>query len=175
MDGTSLVKVGIFPSIGAGGGTEAEVTDLESVFSDLVRVETRLWNLVEMRLRAEHDLTLGRFETMSVIGRRGRCRPYDIAGDLGITVSGASKLIDRIEAAGHCTRTANPADGRSLLVELTTTGGVLLGQARITVRDVLSEHVTSALSPPAVQQLSASLADLRSAIYACDDATGARQ
>ena len=56
------------------------MSELAQTFHDLVRVETRLWNGVDRRLREECDLTLARFETMQVIGRSGPCRVLDIAG-----------------------------------------------------------------------------------------------
>jgi hypothetical protein len=44
---------------------------------------------------------------------------FDIAEELSLTVGGTSKLVDRIEAAGHCVRRANPDDRRSSIIELT--------------------------------------------------------
>ena len=43
------------------------------------------------------------------------CRVYDIAGELGITTGGTSKLVDRIEADGRCRRLPNHADFAGLL------------------------------------------------------------
>jgi DNA-binding MarR family transcriptional regulator len=34
----------------------------------------------------------------------------DIAAELAIGWSGASKIVDRVEAGGHCRRRANPED-----------------------------------------------------------------
>jgi DNA-binding MarR family transcriptional regulator len=148
------------------------VTDLERLFSDLVRVETRLWNLLEARLQSELGLTLGRFETMAVLGRRGRCRAQDIAAELGITLSGTSKLLTRIEGAGHCVRAANPDDGRSSLIELTPHGRATLAEARGLVQTELAEHLDAALSPQAVRTLSATLARLKSSTYLTDATPG---
>jgi DNA-binding MarR family transcriptional regulator len=49
------------------------------------------------------------------------CRVFDINEQLSITV-GASKLVDRIEAAGLCRRRVNPDDRRSRFIELTPAG-----------------------------------------------------
>src|SRR6516165_10084105 len=94
------------------------MTDLKKLFSELIRFETELWNAIDARLRAEFDLPLSRFEPMQIIGRRGACRVNDIAEELVITVGGTSKLVDRIQAAGHCRRRSNPHDGRSSIIEL---------------------------------------------------------
>ena len=91
-------------------------------FDNLVRFETELWTAVDQRLRIEHDLPLSRFEPMQIIDRLGSCRVFDIAEALAITVGGTSKLVDRIEAAGHCRRKSNPTDKRSSLIELTPEG-----------------------------------------------------
>lgn len=146
--------------------------NFQGLFSDLVRVETRLWNLLEARLQAELDLTLGRFETMTVIGSRGRCRAQDVADELGITISGASKLLARTEAVGHCARTANPDDGRSSLVELTERGRAVLKQGRRIVDDELATTLDAALDPDAITALSTALSALKLSIHPTDDTRG---
>ena len=98
------------------------MTDLKTLFHELIRFETELWNAIDTRLRSGHDLPLTWFEPMQVMARYPVCRVYDIAGELSITPGGTSKLVDRIEAAGLCCRKANPADRRSHLIELTPAG-----------------------------------------------------
>lgn len=140
------------------------MSDLVSLFSDLVRVETRLWNLIDARLRSELDMSLGRYETMGVIQRRGGCRPRDIAGDLGITVSGTSKIVARVEAAGHCVRASNPGDGRSLFVALTEAGRTALAQAAEVVEDELAAQVGYALPTRKVEALGSVLSLLNASL-----------
>lgn len=142
------------------------MSDLTGLFSDLVRVETRLWNLIDSRLRGELGLSLGRYEAMSVLRRRGSCRPLDIAGDLGITVSGTSKIVARVEAAGHCVRASNPGDGRSLFVELTDAGRSALAQAVEVVENELATHLSAALPPRRIEALGDALGDLRASLSA---------
>jgi DNA-binding MarR family transcriptional regulator len=139
------------------------VTDLERVFSELVRLETELWNAADARLRADFDLPLSRYEPMRVVERRGSCRVNDIAAELVITVGGTSKLIDRIEASGYCRRRPNPEDGRSSIVELTPSGKRLLAKAKLALDDELSTHLEAVLSPRALQQFAATLTTLRAA------------
>lgn len=149
------------------------MSDLVSLFSDLVRVETRLWNLIDARLRSELDMSLGRYETMAVIQRRGGCRPLDIAGDLGITVSGTSKIVARVEAAGHCVRGSNPGDGRSLVVALTEAGRTALAQAAEVVEDELAVQMGSALSPRKIEALGSALSLLKASLSASAQGQGA--
>jgi DNA-binding MarR family transcriptional regulator len=139
------------------------MTDVAALFSELVRFETELWNAVDARLRAECDLPLSRFEPMQVIGRRGTCRVNDIAEELAITVGGTSKLVDRIEAAGHCRRRANPDDRRSSIIELTPAGRRILTAASVAFEDELAFRLGSAVSARALKQFGETLTKLRHA------------
>ena len=111
-------------------GTAEPGLDLRFLLSELVRLETELWNAVEGRLRADFSVTLPVFEFLQVISRTPACRVQDIAAELRITTGGTSKLVDRIEALGLCRRRSNPDDRRSSLLELTPAGGKLLRAAR---------------------------------------------
>jgi DNA-binding MarR family transcriptional regulator len=139
------------------------MTDLEWVFSELVRLETELWNAADARLRTDFNLPLSRYEPMRVIQRRGSCRVNDIATELVITIGGTSKLIDRIEGSGHCRRRPNPEDGRSSIIELTPSGKRLLAKAKLALDDELTAHLGAVLSPRALQQFAATLTKLRAA------------
>jgi DNA-binding MarR family transcriptional regulator len=138
-----------------------ERVELAGLFSDLVRLETELWNAVDARLRSDFDLPLAWFEPMDVIDRTSPCRIFDIATALSITVGGTSKLVDRIEGAGFCRRLANPADRRSSLIELTQPGRRLLVKATRSLDDELHTRLGSAASPRQLQQLQATLTKLR--------------
>jgi DNA-binding MarR family transcriptional regulator len=141
----------------------ADGPDLKTLFHDLVRLETSLWNAVEVRLRAEHDLTLPFFEFMQVIAHTPGCRVQDIAAELGITVGGTSKIVDRLEAAGYCARTANPGDRRSSIVTLTPAGKRLLPKVAATVDSELRARLGSLLPERSLTQLGKTLARLRAA------------
>lgn len=135
--------------------------ELAGLFNELVRLETELWNAVDARLRADFDLPLARFEPMQVIQRVPSCRVNDIAAALSITIGGTSKLVDRIEAAGHCRRLANPHDRRSSLIELTPAGRRLLGKATAAFEQELETRVRSAVSDRQLAQFHTTLGKLR--------------
>lgn len=143
-----------------------EVTsgDLTALFSDLVRLETELWDALDARLRTECGLRVGRFDTMRVIARTTPCRVFDIAEGLAITVGGASKMVDRIEAAGHCVRRSNPDDRRSSIIELTPAGGSLLATAAAVVEDELRARIGSALPAADLARLHTTVVALRRAV-----------
>ena len=144
--------------------------DLKLLFAELIRFETELWNGVEARLRTDLDLPLSRFEPMQVISRHPSCRVYDIADELSITVGGTSKLVDRIEAAGHCSRRANPDDRRSSIIELTPAGRRLLSEATAVFEEELQARLGSALSSRSFHEFGASLSKLRAANRAAERA-----
>jgi DNA-binding MarR family transcriptional regulator len=137
------------------------VTQLTALFSDLVRLETRLYNALDARLKAEHDLPLGQFEFLRFIAGRTTTRVYDIAHEMAITVGATSKGVDRLEAAGRCRRTANPDDRRSSLVELTPAGSAILAAATPTVEAELETWLGAALPSDTLDGLAATLSVLR--------------
>ena len=141
---------------------------LTRLFSELVRLETELWDAVERRLRADHGLPLPNFEFMQVISRTPNCRVQDIAAEMSITVGGTSKIVDRIEAAGHCARRANPDDRRSSIIELTPAGKRLLARATVTFEDELRKRLGTALSDSSSVQFTKTLTRLRAAVRSAD-------
>jgi DNA-binding MarR family transcriptional regulator len=135
--------------------------DLASLFSDLIRLETELWDLVDARLRRDHDLALSWFEPMHVIDSTPNCRVIDVAEALSITVGGTSKLIDRIENAGWCERSPHPDDGRSSTIELTHAGRRLLTAAQRTLTDEIGVRLGEPLSTSELQRFAATIRKLR--------------
>jgi DNA-binding MarR family transcriptional regulator len=138
------------------------MADLQSVFSDLIRFETELWNAVDARLRSDCDLPMSQFEPMQVINRIGACRASDVARELSITEGGTSKLVARIEASGYCDRRSNPDDGRSSIIALTPRGERVLREATVVFTLELETWLGAALSPRALEQFSTTLTTLRS-------------
>jgi DNA-binding MarR family transcriptional regulator len=140
--------------------------ELRVLFSELVRLETELWDAVEGRLRSDHGITLPFFEFMQIISRHPNCRVQDIAAELSITVGGTSKIVDRIETAGYCARHANPSDRRSSILALTPSGKRLLPKITATVDDELSARLGSVLSGPSLAELIGTLSGLRDGVSA---------
>jgi DNA-binding MarR family transcriptional regulator len=152
MEGTSVGRVRRDP-------------DLAALFSDLIRLETELWDLVEARLRRDHDLVLSWFEPMQVIDRTPGCRVIDIADALSITIGGTSKLVDRMENAGWCERSPNPDDGRSSTIKLTRSGQRLLTAARRSFADELSQRLSGSLSTSELHRFAAAVHELRTHVH----------
>jgi DNA-binding MarR family transcriptional regulator len=144
------------------------MVDLKLLFSQLVRFETEIWNAVDSRLRADCELPLHHFEPMQIMSRRSACRVQDIADELVITVGGASKIVDRIEASGYCRRRANPDDRRSSIVQLTANGERILAKATTVFDGELHTRLGAAVPERSLQQLATTLARLRAAGHVAD-------
>jgi DNA-binding MarR family transcriptional regulator len=139
--------------------------DLGALFSDLIRLETELWDLVDTRLRREHDLALSWFELMQVIDSTPGCRVIDIADALSITIGGTSKLVDRIQNAGWCERSPNPDDGRSSTIRLTRAGRRRFVAARRTFTDEVGIRLGEPLSTSELQRFAATVHKLRTHVH----------
>jgi len=160
-----LYSVAMSPS---SQGVDEPGPDLPFLFSELVRLETELWNAVESRLRAEFRVTLPVYEFLQVISSYRACRVQDIAAGLSITVGGTSKIVDRIEASGYCVRSANPADRRSSIITLTPSGQRLLPKLAAAVDGELRSLLGTGLSDRSLVQLTSTLTRLRGAVRARD-------
>lgn len=141
--------------------TKDATARLSSFFDDLVRCETRLYNALSERLRAEHGLVATQFELLRYFRDHPGSRVADTATNFAAGIGAISKGVDRLEARGWVARHANPADRRSSLVTLTGTGATLLGAAEETYAAVLDELVSSFLAPEQVAAAGAALTILR--------------
>lgn len=93
-------------------------------FDTLVLHETRLWSMVERRLRAtEGAVSLGRFEVLRTVGGAdGAARVQDVAAALLITVGAASRIVERLVADGLIERAPHETDRRSHHLRLSPAG-----------------------------------------------------
>lgn len=137
------------------------MTDLAQVFADLVRYETRLYNALGARLRAEHGLAASQFEFLRIIGGRDNCRVNDLAQEFAITVGATSKGVDRLESAGWVRRRPNPDNRRSFLLDLTEAGRKLLDDATPTFEAELRVWLADPLAAESLDQLSVTVGRLR--------------
>ena len=136
--------------------------DLSGLFRDLVRLETEVWNRLDATVHQAHGVPLAWLEIIQVVDvTEGVCRVLDIARALSITVGGASKVVDKVEAAGLCRRQRNPADGRSNLIRLTEPGADLMKAADVTLASALADLVGEAAPVDELAQLSVTLRRLR--------------
>ncbi|MFC4533162.1 MarR family winged helix-turn-helix transcriptional regulator [Sphaerisporangium dianthi] len=139
------------------------MASLRTIFDDLVRLETLMWNGIDARMKQECDLPLGFFKALLVIDSTPSCRVQDLASALAVTVGGASQGVDRMARAGLCVRQANPTDRRSSLVRLTPEGRRRLKCADETFDRGLSD-LFGPLAAADLQVLGPALAALRGVV-----------
>jgi len=89
---------------------------------------------IDRSLRETHGLTLLHFEVLLHLDRApgNRMRMSDLAASVRMSQSGASRLVDRVERAGHVVRRECDADGRVLYAHLSESGKAQLLEAHPT-------------------------------------------
>jgi DNA-binding MarR family transcriptional regulator len=136
----------------------------DTVFSDLVRVETRLYNAVAERMKAGTGLGAGHFELLRRVRDHPDARVGDIASAFAIGVGTTSKIVDRLEQQGWLERRANPANRRSSLLALTPAGEAVVAQAEPVWQAAIQEILGGAVTAAELKALGRTLAALRSGL-----------
>jgi len=109
---------------------------------------------------AEHHLAPVEFEVLLRLARspEGRLRMTDLSTQTGITTSGITRVIDRLEHDGLVCRQACPTDRRSSYAVITATGRTRLAALLPGHLALIEEWFTGRLTP---DQLTALLDGLR--------------
>jgi DNA-binding MarR family transcriptional regulator len=136
--------------------------DLDTVFTDLVRVETRLYNAVGEHVKAEAGVGAGHFELLRYVGGHPGARVADLASAFAIGVGTTSKIADRLEKEGWLERRPNPANRRSSLLALTPAGESVVSRAEPVWQAAIQEILGGAVTPEELTALSLALGALRS-------------
>jgi len=145
----------------AGNVAEGRI-DLDTVFTDLVRVETRLYNAVEQRVKAEAGVGAGHFELLRYVRDHPGARVADLASAFAIGVGATSKIVDRLEKEEWVQRRPNPANRRSSLLALTPAGESAVSRAEPAWQTAIQEFLGQAVTPEDLTALSRALGALRS-------------
>jgi DNA-binding MarR family transcriptional regulator len=76
---------------------------------------------------AEHAITAARFDALDALARSGgRARPAELRAMLHLPAQTLTGVIDHLESAGLVSRSPNPLDRRSVLVDITPAGRAAL-------------------------------------------------
>jgi DNA-binding MarR family transcriptional regulator len=97
----------------------------------LLRAHAATTRELSALLVAEHGLTINDFECLLRLSRAEgqRMRRVDLAGELLLTASGVTRLLDGLEAAGYVERAACASDRRVTYAVLTEAGEAKLREA----------------------------------------------
>lgn len=113
-----------------------------------VVAQSRIFQEIEEDLRARFGITHAEFEVLLRLYRHpdGRMRLQDLAAASLLTPSGTSRLVDRLEKAGHVRREVAEEDRRGSYAALTPQGRAHfdeVGPAHVAlVRDVFLNRFT---------------------------------
>ena len=99
-----------------------------------LRVHASLVRDLDRELEEAHGLPLTHYEVLLYLANApdNRLRMSDLASSVLLSQSGVTRLIDRLERAGHVVRKPCPEDRRVLWAQLTEAGRSRLGEARPT-------------------------------------------
>jgi MarR family transcriptional regulator, 2-MHQ and catechol-resistance regulon repressor len=124
---------------------------------------TGLRGELERRLEEECGLSLISFELLLRLARSpgGRLRMSELAVQTGLSPSGLSRAVDRLEEAELVNRAACPSDRRGAFADLTAEGKRRLRSAVPFHLEHLEENFTGLLSERERRQLEAILRKVR--------------
>ena len=149
------VKVGTATARG-GGRTQAREPGLGDLLSPaelgawrgFLRVHAELIQDLDASLRAAHDISLSGYEVLMLLSDApgGRMRISELSRATILSVSGVSRLVDRLAAAGLVTKEACEDDARGAFAALTASGRGRVRAARAShlaeVRRRFLEHLS---------------------------------
>ena len=109
----------------------------------LALTELRRGTAQDLRSRLYGELVdLAQADALQVIARLGGCKMSELAAELRVDASTATRTVRRLTDAGLVERAVSPADGRAVLVSLTDDGMAMVAEigvrGRGAVRSILA-------------------------------------
>jgi DNA-binding MarR family transcriptional regulator len=100
----------------------------------LLRVHSALIGELDAELQDHHDLSLSSYEVLLFLGEapRSRLRMSRLAESVLLSLSGMTRLVNRLEKQGLVRKDSCSSDGRGIFAVLTTEGRARLEDARTT-------------------------------------------
>jgi DNA-binding MarR family transcriptional regulator len=109
------------------------------------------------------EMSMSHFHLMSMLDRHGSMAMSRIADLLGVSVSNATGLIDRIEERGLVERIRVPEDRRVVHVQLTDKGRQTLHEVELFKEDMI-HGILNRLDERQLRRVAAAMSDLRGAV-----------
>jgi len=76
------------------------------------------------------DLTYNQYKTLLTVADRGECSLGDLARELGVAMSSASQMVDRLVGEGLIERNLDESNRRQVVIRLTENGEALIARLR---------------------------------------------
>jgi len=102
-----------------------------AAWARLLRAHASATRELSTQLQAEHGLTINDYEALLFLSHaeNGAMRRVDLAGELLLTPSGVTRLLDGLQEAGYVCKGQCPGDARVSYAVLTDAGRRKLEQA----------------------------------------------
>jgi DNA-binding MarR family transcriptional regulator len=139
-----------------------EATDPVDACLTLARADAEVRRRLDAALSGAHGLSLNDFILLRALrgAPGGRLRRVDLAQRLGITASGATRLLAPLEKTGYVVRHSNPDDARVAFASLTEAGETLADHALDTATEVGADLLTARYTADEIATLTHLLARL---------------
>lgn len=124
--------------------TTHDETDIDAITDALVTA-SRLLVAISLRSVAAVDesLTLPQFRLLMVLSAQGAMKLSDLADQLGVNPSTATRMIDRLVLANLVRRQTNPASRREVVLDLTAGGASVVAEVTLGRRREIARIVES--------------------------------
>jgi MarR family transcriptional regulator, 2-MHQ and catechol-resistance regulon repressor len=113
---------------------ETDARELRGALSELIRV----YAFRDRDRICCYDVSVTQSNALDVLVARGPLTLNDLAAELYLEKSTASRIVDGLEKKGYALREENPESKRSILVQVTAEGAALQRQIE---RDLLEEEM----------------------------------
>jgi DNA-binding MarR family transcriptional regulator len=110
-------------------------------WASLLRAHASATRAVSVQLQADHGLTINDYEALLHLSQAedGAMRRVDLAGDLLLTPSGVTRLLDGLERAGYVEKGVCRSDARVTYAVITEAGREKLKEASCSHLAAVSE------------------------------------
>jgi DNA-binding MarR family transcriptional regulator len=135
------------------------MSSAEPATFNLFRTYRVIARALEARMAATADLTLSAGEVLAWLGARegDHWSVVDLASATGLSRSGITRVVDRLEKQQLVLRRASSADQRRVELEITDAGGEIMQAVFATFELLGAEDIASILSSEEVDSLEARL------------------
>lgn len=126
-----------------------------AAWSTFLRAHARVRRELEHELEAEQDLSLADYDLLHelAVADGGRLRMSELADRLALSRSGATRLVDRLEANGLVDRQTCATDRRGYWAKVTEAGMGRLRDATPTHLRGICAHFVDRIPPAELDQL----------------------
>lgn len=128
----------------------------------MLAVHARVTRQLDAELAEHHQLSLRDYEVLMLLGEAGRegIRISQLSERALLSVSGISRLVDRLVARDLVVKESCPDDGRGAQARLTPQGRTLLRAARTTHLRGIRRHFLESISPAHLEVLAGAWTDV---------------